>query len=803
MVATTPRQTPYLRWYQRWDLPILLPGVLMALTMVWSVVQSIAISGWADGLDVLISVALPAVIIGVIFARLHWLPAWLAHLLSTALGIAWAVQCVGPLLVSEIAGEFGATSAARLTSWTDRATEILIRSISLTRILQAGGRGEDIVLFIVALALLVWALGYTTSWLLFRLHWTWWAIVLNGITILVNYTFASPKPNTLFFLFLGVALLLVAHQHVVQQQQHWQSSLMEYPQSISWRFLIAAVLFCGVIVLITSLLPSEVSSAQVARVWQVVSSPFTVARESWEVAFSTINAPPGTNGGGFTTRSVRVGGGRLLGNALVMRVRSSEYDYWRAVTFDKYTGRGWESTVGERARAATNSTTAEQARTAFDTNAIVPQTDILDRKLVTQTVELAQDRPDSLLFVGGQLARAGIPVLIQHGYLNNGEREQPNFDEISAIYSQLPLQATKTYTLTALVSTADIQSLRGAGTNYPTWITDSYLELPDTVTARTRALAHQIVTEAGATNPYDQAVAIQNYLRRFVYDETRPAPPNNRDWVDYFLFDSQRGYCDDFASAMVVLLRSLNVPTRWVQGYAGGTLDDSGTYLVNEGIAHSWPEVYFPHFGWQRFEPTPAAYANVPVRANTPGANTSDISSTSMLTPTGGLSERQFDDFDQPNRQNDPEALRRALEAQAQAERQRQILIAGVIILILGVGAALFWLSLRRQEQGLSPVATLYLRLSRLAGWAGLPQKSHLTPLEYANELGRTLPTQRKTIDRVIDAYVTERYSLNAPVEPGPPIKEWQTLRRSLLIRMLTRFRSVPKQRPKRRRSRM
>src|SRR5690242_1058672 len=134
MVATTPRQTPYLHWYQRWDLPILIPGVLMALVMVWSVVQSIAVSGWADGLDVLISVALPAVIVGVIFARLHWLPAWLAHLLSTALGIAWAVQRVGPLLVNEIAGELGAASAARLTSWSDRATEILIRSVSLARI---------------------------------------------------------------------------------------------------------------------------------------------------------------------------------------------------------------------------------------------------------------------------------------------------------------------------------------------------------------------------------------------------------------------------------------------------------------------------------------------------------------------------------------------------------------------------------------------------------------------------------------------------------------------------------------------
>src|SRR5262249_8722845 len=121
--------------------------------------------------------------------------------------------------------------------------------------------------------------------------------------------------------------------------------------------------------------------------------------------------------------------------------------------------------------------------------------------------------------------------------------------------------------------------------------------------------------------------AVQDALRRLIYDESRPAPPPDRDWVDYFLFSGQRGYCDDFATSMVVLLRSLNVPARLAQGYAGGALDPQGNaYIGRESVGNSWPEVYFPGYGWQRFEPTPASYASVPVRPALPGANGSDPS---------------------------------------------------------------------------------------------------------------------------------------------------------------------------------
>ena len=86
MVATTPAAKPYVPWYLRWELPAVVPGAIFAALMLWSVTRSIGTSNWAEGLDVLTSVGLPALLVGIIFARLRWLPGWLAHLLSAALG---------------------------------------------------------------------------------------------------------------------------------------------------------------------------------------------------------------------------------------------------------------------------------------------------------------------------------------------------------------------------------------------------------------------------------------------------------------------------------------------------------------------------------------------------------------------------------------------------------------------------------------------------------------------------------------------------------------------------------------------
>jgi hypothetical protein len=347
-----------------------------------------------------------------------------------------------------------------------------------------------------------------------------------------------------------------------------------------------------------------------------------------------------------------------------------------------------------------------------------------------------------------------------------------------------------------LISTADEQGLRNAGTDYPAWVARTYTQLPETVTARTRARAREIAQLAGAANPYDQAKAIQDALRSLVYDESRPAPPPDRDWVDYFLFSAQRGYCDDFATSMIVMLRSLGVPARLAQGYAGGSLDpQANAYVVRESIGHSWPEVYFPGYGWQRFEPTPASYASVPVRPALPSAEGDDTSAaTAGGTSSEDAAERQRRELeelleDRGAAPADLEALRRAQQERLARERTRQLVIGGGIVAALLSGIALFFISLRRELRGLSPATAAYVRLGRLAAWAGLPQAEHTTPYEYGGELGRNLPEQRDTVDRIVDAYVVERYRPNGQSSTGGELeRDFLKLRGPLLGRLISRL---------------
>ena len=105
-----------------------------------------------------------------------------------------------------------------------------------------------------------------------------------------------------------------------------------------------------------------------------------------------------------------------------------------------------------------------------------------------------------------------------------------------------------------------------------------------------------------------------------------PPPEGLSDVADYFLFDLQRGYCDYYATAFVVLARLAGLPTRFVTGFAPGNWSmNEQLWIVTEADAHSWPEVYFPEVGWVPFEPTGGRPALERIGSSTPG----DLAATS------------------------------------------------------------------------------------------------------------------------------------------------------------------------------
>ena len=154
--------------------------------------------------------------------------------------------------------------------------------------------------------------------------------------------------------------------------------------------------------------------------------------------------------------------------------------------------------------------------------------------------------------------------------------------------------------------------LRAAGRNFPPAIAATYLRLP-ALDPRIRRLAAQIT--ASSRNDFDKATVIESYLRtHFAYtlELPRKAP---EDPIANFLFERKRGHCEYFASSMAVMLRTLGIPSRVVNGFRSDEFNDvTGNYVIRAKDAHSWVEAYFSGYGWRTFDPTPGGNAGIPQR---------------------------------------------------------------------------------------------------------------------------------------------------------------------------------------------
>jgi transglutaminase-like putative cysteine protease len=132
-----------------------------------------------------------------------------------------------------------------------------------------------------------------------------------------------------------------------------------------------------------------------------------------------------------------------------------------------------------------------------------------------------------------------------------------------------------------------------------------YLQVPQIVPQSIRDLTLSITGKYQTA--YQKASAIENYLKqKFSYSKETSVVPEDREFVDYFINEEKKGYCTYFATAMAVMCRIADIPTRYIEGYAiQGSLDPNEEVNILNSEAHSWVEVYFNNVGWVGFDPTP------------------------------------------------------------------------------------------------------------------------------------------------------------------------------------------------------
>jgi transglutaminase-like putative cysteine protease len=337
--------------------------------------------------------------------------------------------------------------------------------------------------------------------------------------------------------------------------------------------------------------------------------------------------------------------------------------------------------------------------------------------------------------------------------------QAPVYDDVEAVFSQGPVAEGESYAVTGLESMASPEQLRSAGTEYPAWVTARYLELPGTVTDRTRQLADQLAS--GQSSAFDTALAVEEYVRSTIaYNEDIKPPPSDRDVVDYVLFDSKQGYCEYYASAMAVLLRAEGIPTRVVGGYFPAPFDPAaGGHLYREKNAHLWVEVFFPKFGWIPFEPTanrdPLDYGNISPpdqAAATPTPEPTPQPQVAEPTPVPPAAEP-------PSQEPPPLNPQQLLSDPARIAGWVGIALAA-LLLVGALAATSAWFAGFR---GLSPISSLYARALRAGKWLGVSPAPSLTPREYADRVGRFVPSARGPARVVADLYTQERYAGRRP----------------------------------------
>jgi transglutaminase-like putative cysteine protease len=706
----------------------------------------------------------------------------------------------------------------------DRFIDLGSRFWTWGRTFAGGDVTSDPLLVIFLFLIVSWLVGFVCSWSFFRNHNIWGAVLPSGILMIANLAILPPGAQKFpLYLYLFIVCLLMARLFVLEREHDWNQRGIQRRHLDSVLFP-SAFRFALAVVIVTSLLPTPSAKlAPAAAVWDRITSPAKAVSEEFAGAGgkSPAEDPPSYHFFGHTDPfRERI----TLEEEPVLIMKAHSPVYLRARSYDVYTHRGWEtrdtgmvspevSAAKEMEDESAQSRQVEvTVKVLFSLRAGEPvyvadypldvsvdyqlevlqparyeisfretetelaaETDTLPpdlREAVRQLLEMSlasRDKltesdirsalPEDVLLVSCRFGREGLEKITV-------ERHIPSPPDTVSVRTTRPFSAGDSYLATASVPTATGSDLSAAGTDYPGWIMDRYLQLPDTMPSRVANLAQDLTRDI--ETPYEQAVAICDYLRTLDYTPHMEVQPKGSDGVDYFLFEAKEGHCQYFASAMIVLLRASGVPSRIAVGYYPfqpmdqyepysmmGNLGGAGEGFQIMFVArnsHSWTEVFFPGYGWMPFEPTPAY---------------PPVARGEVIVPPQG--EEPADD---PTVQ--PDASRTGTPW--------NVRLLGAS-LGLALFAAIMWLGWRRLLGQISEPRVAYARIGYLAALSGIGPRENLTPQEYGRKLADTVPQLAVALNQIVHAYVRASYgNHNLDSEDRSQIrKAWPQVRNHLL----------------------
>jgi hypothetical protein len=559
--------------HSRWDTG----SVIRLLAVLGSVGLYLSLTQWAEHLELAFILILAGVLIGAF--------------VGTSRFTSWESTGFAFVLGTSFVYFFGASVLSIPANLLNRQFNlVLILGQGITELIHHQPVSNSL-LFLVAVMTTCWYLGYFGGFSLIRKDQPWIPIGLAGIAIVIIDLFltSSRRNGTISAIFFFFLMILISRMFFSYSKEKWKKERIHYDAEARFDFNRLVIFVSLFIVVIAWTIPTAIKAFTPGTVEQLKFHAYMEKlTQQWNNLFAPLN-----QSGNLTVYSyddlLAIGSTTSSSEKTVFSVQTEfppptgTHYYWRARSYDSYDGNNW-----------LNADTSHDSYSAG--NELSPAPNLLNAELVRFTF-----RTNARI---GIFFQGGMPGRINQSGMEIFNPTSDNEKDIVAVVPGKIIEDGTLYSTYGWVISPTIAEMKSSSTVYPAWIANRYLSISPTIPERVKELATSIT--AGSTDPYSKTEAITMYLRlNMHYSTSIQALPEGKDLVDWFLFDSQKGFCSQYASAEVIMLRSLGIPARLVAGYAQGAVSQNGKlYNVRLKDSHAWPEVYFVNIGWVVFEPT-------------------------------------------------------------------------------------------------------------------------------------------------------------------------------------------------------
>jgi transglutaminase-like putative cysteine protease len=700
---------------------------LMAMTMAWSIDDAGWVLGRSEWTNFLPWAALLGVIVGFVGAKIGW-SRWVAH----AVGATFAALIV-PIMVGEVlksgatpGAQFVATAEATVKAWN----ELIVNGQPATR---ATGH------HLLVLGLLCWGTGQFAASAVFRHRRPLSAVVVIGAILIGNMAATVREQLGYLILFSLASLFLLIRLHALDEQATWMRRRIGDPAAVRSLYLRGGTAFIAIAVVGSLLLTASARSAPLAGAWEDVK-PVLLDISAAIQRF----LPAGGDNRGFG--SVAFGSSAVVqtswstNQALSLSIKRPVGDkrpyYWRAVAYDRADNYGWGWTTAARIQRPpgeallAGSVDAPSEDGSVEVTFTVTPVAYRSSYVVSPLTPVKLDRNSDVLALDESVLFEAIEI--------NGHEPYVVTARIPLLGDDPPGALTQ-------------NQLRVAGTDYPDEILARYLQIPEgAVGVKAREVLDAVLARTRDDNPFDVATTMVTELQnanRYKYDtNVADVECGDRSVAECFAF-SRRGFCQQYATLMTILLREHKIPARYVQGFLPGNVNPlTGIEEIPNSNAHAWVEVYFPAYGWVIFDPT--------------GGSRSQVEPLPVGREVDGPSPRPSRSVAPNDGRPDPErtpgaALGPTTPTNGPGGAGAFIIIA---LLLIGVVGAVVFAAWQRGPRGPTTPDGAYDGVARLATRIGFGPRPTQTAYEYAAALGDVLPNIRPELQTVATAKVEVAY---------------------------------------------